>query len=51
MAKAIKSEISLVDEDGVEWVRAMLSPATIKRLVRMYEAQEIYLTPRERISA
>lgn len=47
MSKTIKSEVSLVDEQGREWVRAILSPATIKRLVRMYQAQEVWLSVRE----
>ena len=42
-----KREIALVDEEGQEWVRATLTAPAIKRIIRLYQLQEIYLQERE----
>ena len=50
MAKAIKSQVVLVDTSGALWVEAELSPAQIKRIIRSYERAGIFLeyyTPAE----
>lgn len=47
MSKTVKREIALVDESGVEWVRANLTPAAIKRIIKLYKMQEIWLNERE----
>lgn len=44
MAKQEKKEIALVDEEGREWVRATLTAPAIARLIRLYKAQEIWLS-------
>lgn len=49
MAKNIKREISLIDYDGAEWVRAYLSEARLRAILKVYEKQGIHL--RERVSA
>lgn len=43
MAKYHKREVSLIDEGGVEWIRAALTPPAIKRIIRLYREQEIWL--------
>lgn len=43
MPKQEKREIVLVDESGFEWIRAALTPPAIKRIIRLYRAQEIWL--------
>ena len=42
-----KREIALVDEEGQEWARATLSAPAIKRLIKLYQLQEIYLQEKE----
>lgn len=44
MAKVIKQEVRLVDESGREWARAILSPASVKRLIREYKRFDIWLS-------
>ena len=44
MPKQEKKEIALIDEEGHEWVRATLTAPAIKRIIRLYKAQEIWLT-------
>lgn len=46
MPKQEKKEIVLIDEEGREWVRAALTAPAIKRIIRLYKAQEIWLTER-----
>ena len=46
MAKYPKREIALVDESGQEWARAVLSAPAIKRLIKLYQGQGIYLSER-----
>ena len=41
-----KREIALVDESGREWVRACLTAPAIKRIIKLYQLQEIYLQER-----
>lgn len=41
-----KREISLVDEAGQEWARAILTTPAIKRLIKLYQGQGIYLSER-----
>lgn len=48
--KKIAQEYRLVDEQGVEWVRAALTDSKIKTLIRRYKELNIWLTP-ERIAA
>lgn len=43
MTKQTKREIALVDDSGVEWVRAALTPPAIKRMIRLYMAQGVRL--------
>lgn len=43
-----KREISLMDSEGFEWVRANLTPASVKRIVKEFARFEIYL---EEVSA
>ena len=50
-AKAPAREYELVDSEGVAWAVAVLSATRLNALLREYKRQEIYLTPRERISA
>jgi len=49
MAKNIKREISLIDNDGAEWVRAILSEARLRAILKVYEKQGIHL--QEKVSA
>ena len=49
MAKNIKREISLIDNDGAEWVRAILSETRLRAILKVYEKQGIYL--QEKVSA
>lgn len=42
-----KREIALVDDSGQEWARATLSAPAIKRLIKLYQLQEIYLQEKE----
>jgi hypothetical protein len=49
MAKNIKREISLIDYDGAEWVRAYLSETRLRAILKVYEKQGIHL--REKVSA
>jgi hypothetical protein len=46
-SKYPKREIALVDEEGQEWARATLSAPAIKRLIKLYQLQEIYLQEKE----
>lgn len=41
-----KREIALVDEEGQEWARAILSAPAIKRLIKLYKDQGIWLEER-----
>ena len=43
MRKYPKREIALIDEEGREWVRACLTEPVIKRIIKLYRAQEIWL--------
>lgn len=47
--KYAKREVCLVDDLGVEWVRASLTAPAVKRIIRLYQAQEVWLS--ERITA
>lgn len=47
MAKYPKREIALIDDEGNEWARAILTAPAIKRLIKLYQLQEIYLQERE----
>lgn len=49
MAKQIKREISLIDNDGAEWVRAILSETRLRAILKIYEKQGIHL--QEKVSA
>lgn len=49
MAKYPKREIALIDEEGREWVRACLTAPAIKRIIKLYKDQDIWLS--ERVSA
>jgi hypothetical protein len=44
MAKVIKTHTLLADESGVVWVEAELSEAEVKRLIKGYKRQNIWLT-------
>ena len=46
MNKRVKREIALVDDSGVEWVRAILTPAAVNRIIKLYKAQDIWLSER-----
>ena len=46
MAKTVKREIALVDDSGVEWARAILTPAAVNRIIKLYKAQDIWLNER-----
>jgi sugar lactone lactonase YvrE len=50
-AKAPAKDYELLDSDGVAWAIATLTTTRLNALLREYKRQEIYLTPRERISA
>lgn len=41
-----KREIALVDEAGQEWARAILTAPAIKRLIKLYKDQGIWLEER-----
>ena len=41
-----KREIALIDEKGREWARAILTAPAIKRLIKLYQGQGIYLSER-----
>lgn len=43
-----KREIALIDESGQEWARAVLSAPAIKRLIKLYKDQGVWL---EEVSA
>lgn len=43
MANTVKREIALIDDSGVEWVRAILTPAAVNRIIKLYKAQNIWL--------
>lgn len=45
-SKYPKREIALVDESGQEWARATLSAPAIKRLIKLYKDQGIWLEER-----
>jgi len=49
MPKQIKREISLIDHDGAEWVRANLSETRLRAILNLYKKQGIYL--QEKVSA
>lgn len=49
MAKQIKREISLIDNDGAEWVRAILSETRLRAILKVYKKQGIHL--QEKVSA
>ena len=49
MAKQIKREITLIDYDGAEWVRAILSETRLRAILKLYEKQGIHL--QEKVSA
>jgi hypothetical protein len=49
MAKNIKREISLIDNDGAEWVRAILSETRLRAILKLYEKQGVHL--QEKVSA
>jgi hypothetical protein len=51
MPKQIAKDYELIDEQGVAWAVATLTATRLNALLREYKRQEIYLTPRERISA
>ena len=46
MAKYPKQEIALVDDSGVEWVRACLSAPAVKRIIKLYKDQGLWLSER-----
>lgn len=46
MAKYPKREIALIDDEGREWVRACLTAPAIKRIVRLYKEQGVWLEER-----
>lgn len=46
MPKYPKREIALVDEEGREWVRACLTAPVIKRIIRLYQGQGVWLEER-----
>ena len=41
-----KREIALIDDEGNEWARAILTAPAIKRLIKLYQGQGIYLSER-----
>lgn len=41
-----KREIALVDDDGREWVRATLTAPAIKRIIKLYKSEGIWLEER-----
>ena len=44
MAKVMKTQTLLADESGAVWVEAELSEAEVKRLIKGYKRQNIWLT-------
>jgi len=44
MAKVIKTHTLLADESGAVWVEAELSEAEVKRLIKGYKRENIWLT-------
>ena len=43
MVKVIKREVRLIDEQGIEWVRATLSATNLKKIIKDYERLNILL--------
>ena len=46
MPKYPKREIALIDEEGREWIRACLTAPAIKRIIRLYKEQGVWLEER-----
>ena len=44
MAKVMKSYTLLADDSGLVWVEAQLSEAEVKRLIKGYKRENIWLT-------
>jgi hypothetical protein len=44
MAKTIKTYTLLADDSGAVWVEAQLSEAEVKRLIKGYKRENIWLT-------
>ena len=44
MAKVMKTTTLLADESGAVWVEAQLSEAEVKRLIKGYKRENIWLT-------
>jgi hypothetical protein len=44
MAKVIKTHTLLADDSGAVWVEAQLSEAEVKRLIKGYKRENIWLT-------
>jgi len=44
MSKVIKTHTLLADKSGAVWVEAELSEAEVKRLIKGYKRQNIWLT-------
>jgi hypothetical protein len=44
MAKTIKTTTLLADSEGKVWVEAQLSEAEVKRLIKGYKRENIWLT-------
>ena len=44
MAKTIKTHTLLADDSGAVWVEAQLSEAEVKRLIKGYKRENIWLT-------
>lgn len=44
MAKTIKTHTLLADSEGKVWVEAQLSEAEVKRLIKGYKRENIWLT-------
>jgi len=44
MAKVMKSYTLLADDSGLVWVEAQLSEAEVKRLIKGYNRENIWLT-------
>ena len=47
MVKNRKREVALIDEQGQEWVRALLNAPAIKRIIKLYQGQGVSLEARE----
>ena len=43
MVKNRKREVALIDEQGQEWVRAILSPACVRRIIKEFARYSIQL--------